>query len=158
MIGINFLCPRKPKDTLAMLTSVKVQFDACLVHWRGNCPLAGPLIRRGEEDFKATRETGGMPKATPWPSSVFQLRRYTGLAVAEHIHGGREKRPNSREICSSSSDQHLNWKMRNPRSWPSRARDRRPNQTHQRVRTMTSAPAHFIDEGDTSRGESGKRQ
>jgi hypothetical protein len=40
-----------------MLTSVKVQFGACLVDWRGNCPLAGPLIRRGEEDFKATRET-----------------------------------------------------------------------------------------------------
>ena len=148
MIGINFLCPRKPKDTLAMLTSVKVQFGACLVDWRGNCPLAGPLIRRGGGGLQSDkRDEAGCRKATPWPSSVFQLRRYTGLAVAEHIHGGREKRPNSREISSSSSDQPLNRKMRNPRSWPSRARDRRPNQTHQRVRTMTSAPGHFIDEG-----------
>lgn len=94
-----------------MLTSVKVQFGACLVDLRGNCSLAGPLIRRGGGGLQKRQERrGGMPKSDAVAELVFQLRRYTGLAVAEHFHGGREKRPNSREISSSSSDLPLNWK------------------------------------------------
>src|SRR5437588_6917973 len=45
-------------------------------------------------------------------------------------------------LSSSSPDQPLNWKTRNPRLWPTRARGRRPNQTSS-ARTITRAPAVY---------------
>lgn len=66
-----------------MLTSVKVQFGAYLVDWRGNLPTCRTAhSSRGGGLQSDKRDEAGCRKATPWPSSVFQLRRYTGLAVA----------------------------------------------------------------------------
>jgi|1185.fasta_scaffold915016_1 hypothetical protein len=133
-----------------MLTNVKVQFGACLVDWRGNCPLARPLIRRGggrlqgDERNEARCRKGNAMAELSFPTSAV----YKGVSRRRaHLRWPRWAAELSREIKLKPTE---------PASEPEKARSAllaqqsagpRPNQTHQRVRTRTLAPRPFIDEG-----------
>jgi hypothetical protein len=99
-----------------MLTSVKVQFGVCLVDCAGITYLLDHSFVKAEEDFKAIRETrrdaGKRQRCGRAHFSTFGgMQR-----VSRRRAHSQWPRPAAELSCSR----------------PSRARDRRQNQTHQR--------------------------
>lgn len=74
-----------------MLTSVKVQLGACLVDCEGIAHLPGRSFIEGEEDFKATRETGRDAE-----------KRRRGRAQLSSFGGMQDQAPTAvkKEICA----------------------------------------------------------